>query len=86
MIEIDFKDLNYEKKEKRNKKRLMVKPCEELRDGVRTEDLRLITIGDSVDLRLNIFVSYDRHDMFESLTIGSSFEPVSFKILHISIT
>lgn len=74
------------KKCKEKEKKNMVKPCEELRDGVRTEDLRFIAISDSVDLRLNILVSYDRHDVFESLSVGSSFDPVSFEVLHVSIT
>lgn len=78
--------INKSRNVKRSIKRSMVKPCEELRDGVRTEDLGFITISNSVDLRLNVFVSYNRHDVFESLTVGSSFEPVSFEVLHVTIT
>ena len=72
--------------QKQSKNRAAVdKPGEELGDGARTEDLRLIAIRDSVDIRLNIFVGYDRHDVFERLAVGSSLEAVSFEVLNVSI-
>lgn len=63
----------------------MEPPCEELGDGMRGEDVRAVTVGNALDLRLEILVSDDRDEGLESVTVRGTLEPKPPQVLGLRV-
>lgn len=60
-------------------------PGEKLRDGFGGENWRGVTIGDAVNVRLDILVGNDREKVLEGVAVGLAFQTVSSQVLNVCI-
>ena len=54
-----------------------VVPSEELRNGLGAEDRGSVTIGDAVDVRLDVVIGDDRDKFFEGVGVCTAVEAMS---------
>lgn len=63
------------------------KPRQEFRDGLGAEDGRFITTRNAVNIMLNIFISDNRHNFFESLSISIAIKiTIALQVLDVRIS
>lgn len=60
-------------------------PGEKLCDGFGGENWRGVTIGDAVNVRLDILVGNDREKLLEGVTVGLAIQTMSSQVLNVCI-
>ena len=56
-------------------------PSQEFRYGISTEDRGSVSVGDAIDVGLEVFVGYDGHVLLEGVHVSTAGEAVQLQVL-----